>query len=119
MPAIPEIADIPGEKRTIEVFRSMDAEKITQRNGKSAVASKVKKQIEAVSIHVANQRSETAAAGCSLQPVLFDQSGEDEFVKEPPKNAMHRAVEINKEFSTCSRFSPLACKALVAVNWAG
>ena len=119
MPAIPEIADIPGEKRPIEVFRSMDTEKITQSNGESAVAGKIKKQIEAVGIHVADQRREAPTAGGSLQPVLFNQRGKDEFVKEPPKNAMHCAVEIDKEFSARSPLSPFACEPLEPVNWAG
>src|SRR5436190_16960471 len=119
MPAIPKIADIPGEKRSIEVFRSMDAEKITQSNGESAVAGKIKKQIETVRIHVADQRREAPAAGGSLQPVLFNQRGKNEFVKEPPKNAMHRAVEVDKEFSAGSRLSPVGCEALVTVNWTG
>src|SRR5580704_873042 len=119
MPAIPEIADIPGEKRAIEVFRSMDAEKITQSNGKSAVAGKIKKQIEGVRIHVADQRHETSTAGSSLQPILFNERGNNEFVKEPPKNAMHCAIEIDKEFSAGSGLSPFACEALVTVNWTG
>src|SRR5207248_8088258 len=119
MPAIPKIANIPGEKRSIEVFRSMDAEKITQGNGESAVAGKIKKQIEAVCIHVADQRHETPAAGSSLQPVLFNEGGNNEFVKKPPKNAMHRAIEVNKELSAGSRLSPVGCEALVTVDWAG
>src|SRR6266480_1671889 len=119
MPAIPEIADIPSEKRSIEVFRSMDSEKITQCYGKSAVAGKIKKQIEAVRIHVADQRREGPTAGGSLQPVLFNERGENEFVKEAPKNAMHCAVEIDKEFRAGSRLSPVGCEALVTVNWTG
>src|SRR4029077_14956559 len=118
MPAIPEIADIPGEKRSIEVFRSMDAEKITQSNGESAVAGKIKKQIKAVGIHVADHRCEAPTAGGSLQPVLFNQRGQDEFVKEPPENAMHRAIQIDKEFSARSPLSPFACEPLEPVNWA-
>ena len=119
MPAIPEIADIPGEKRSIEVFRSMDTEKVTQSNGESAVAGKIKKQIEAVGIHVADQRREAPTARSSLQPVLFNQRGKDEFVKEPPENAMHRAIQIDKEFSARSPLSPFACEPLEPVNWAG
>src|SRR4030095_13733402 len=119
MPAIPEIADIPGEKRPIEVFRSMDTEEITQSNGKSAVAGKIKKQIEAVRIHVAEQRREAPTTGGALQPVLFNERGENEFVKEPPENAMHRAIEIDKEFSAGSGLFPLTREALVTVNWPG
>src|SRR4029453_9117601 len=119
VPPIPKIADVPGEKRAIEVFRSMDTEKITQGDCKSAVAGKIKKQIEAVCIHVADQRGETPAAGGSIQPVLFDERGEDEFVKEPSKNAMYRSVEIDKEFLACSPVLPLACEALEAVDWPG
>src|SRR5438093_871905 len=81
VPAIPEIADIPGEKGTIEVFRSMDTEKITESNGKSAVAGKIKKQVKAVSIHVAEQRGEAPAAGGALEPVFFDQLRDYELVK--------------------------------------
>src|SRR4029077_5178875 len=97
----------------------MDAEKVTQGNGKSAVAGKIKKQIEAVGIHVADQRHETPTAGGSLQPVLFNECGENEFVKEPPKNAMHRAIEIDKEFSAGSGLFPFTREALVTVNWTG
>src|SRR5205809_4754677 len=97
----------------------MDAEKITQGNGKSAVAGKIEKQIEAVRIHVADQRRETPTAGGSLQPVLFNEGGNNEFIKKPPKNAMHRAIEIDKEFSAGSRLSPFGCEALVTVNWTG
>jgi hypothetical protein len=68
---------------------------------------------------VADQRRETPTAGGSLQPVLFNERGENEFVKEPPENAMHRAVEMDKEFSAGSRLSPFACEALVTVNWTG
>src|SRR5947199_2527886 len=119
VPAIPEIADVPGEKRSVEVFRSVDAEKITQGNGKSAVAGKIKKQIEAVRIHVADQRRKTPTAGSSLQPVLFNEGGNDEFVKKPPKNAMHRAIEIDKKFSAGSGLSPVGCEPLVTVNRTG
>src|SRR5947208_16731776 len=97
----------------------MDAEKITPRNGESAVSGKIKKQIEAVRIHVADHRREAPTAGGSLQPVLFDQRGKDEFVKEPPENAMHRAVEIDKEFSARSPLSPFACEALASLNSPG
>ena len=119
MPAVPEIANIPGEERSIKVFRSMDTEKIAESDGKSAVAGKIKKQIEAVRIHVADQRNELAATGCPFEPVLFNECGEDEFVKEPAKNAMHRAVEVEEKFSAASSLSPFTCKALVTVNWAG
>src|SRR5262249_30253087 len=114
-----EIANIPGEKRTIKVFRSVDAEKITQSNGKSAVACKIKKQIEAVRIHVADQRRETPTAGGSLHPVLFNERSQDEFVKESPKNSMHGPVEIEEELGACSPLPPLACETLKAVNWPG
>jgi len=50
---------------------------------------------------------------------LFNERGENEFVKEPTKNAVYRAVEINKEFSAGSGLSPVACEALVTVNWTG
>src|SRR5215831_3946759 len=119
MPAIPEIADIPREKWSIEVFRSMNTEKVTQSNGKGAVTSKIKKQIETVRIHVADQRREAPTAGGSIQPLLFYQCSENEFVKEPPKNAMHRTVKIDKEFSAGSLPPPIACKALEAVDWPG
>ena len=95
----------------------MDAEKITHSNGKRAVARKIKEQIEAVGVHVAHQRSKTPAAGGRLQPVLFNQCGDDEFVKESPKNAVHRAIEIDKKFIARSRLSPFTCEALEAVNW--
>src|SRR5437870_3054540 len=94
----------------------MDAEKITQSNGKSAVAGKIKKQIETVGIHVADQRRETPTAGSSLQPILFNERGENEFVKEPTKNAVHRAIEIDKKFSAGSGLSPIGCETLVTVN---
>src|SRR5207302_2321424 len=96
--------------------RSMDAEKITQGNGKSAVAGEIKKQVEAVRIHVADQRRETPTAGSSLQPVLFNERGENEFVNKPTKNAIHSYIEIEKKLRAGSGLSPIGCETFVTVN---
>src|SRR5205823_752388 len=119
VPAVPEIADVSGEKRPVEIFRRMDAKEIAERDGKCAVAGEIEKQIKTVSIHVACERAEARARRGAVEPVLFDQRRQDELVKKSAKNAMHRTVEISEEFSPCPRFFPVAYKAPVAIDRAG
>src|SRR6476661_9814249 len=70
MPAIPEITNVSRKERPIKVFRSVDTKQITDADGKSAIAGEIEKQIETVSIHVTDQRTQAAAARCELEPVL-------------------------------------------------
>ena len=72
MPAVPKIANVSREERAVEVFGSVDAKQIADTDGESAVSGEVEEQIETVRIHVTEQRTEVVAAGCQLEPVLFD-----------------------------------------------
>ena len=94
----------------------MDAEEIAERDGKGAVAGKIEKQIKAVCIHIAEKRAEACASRRGLEPILFDQRRDYELVKKSAKNALHCAIEIGKEFSARSRFSPVACKTPIPVD---
>ena len=81
MPAVPKITNISGEKWTIEIFGSVNAEEITDSDGESAVSSEIEEQVEAVRVHVTQQRTEAVATLCELEPVLFDQRREYELVE--------------------------------------
>src|SRR4030095_863809 len=119
VPAVPKITDVSREKRSVEVFRCVDAKEITESNGKGAVAGKIKKQIKAVCIHIADEAPEARARRRGVEPVLPDQRSDYELVKESAKNALHCAINVGKEFSACSRSSPVACKTPIPVDRAG
>src|SRR6266480_5290996 len=72
MPAVPKITDISGEEWLAEVFGSVDPKEITNTNGKGAVSGEIEEQVEAISVHVTEQRTETATTRCRFEPALFD-----------------------------------------------
>src|SRR5260370_37904074 len=51
IPTVPEISDISCQEGTIEIFWRMNAEKVTEGDGKGAVPSEIEKQIETVGVH--------------------------------------------------------------------
>lgn len=82
MPPVPEVADIVGEKRTVEVLRGMDAEEITDRDGKCAVAGEIKEQVKAIGIHIGDDLRPGLPARV-VEPINLDQRSQDELIQEP------------------------------------
>ena len=105
MPAVPEVTDVACQEGAVEVFWRMNAQEVAERDGKGAIAGEIKEQIKTVGIHVAHQGAESGFWGDTIQPILFDQSGEDEFVKKSAKDAVHCCVQIDHELITRSFFS--------------
>lgn len=52
MPAVPEVFNVFADKRLIKVFRRFDTHDIAYTDGKHRVTRKIKKQVQAVSVHV-------------------------------------------------------------------
>jgi len=119
VPTVPEVSNIPRQKRAIEIFRCVNAEKVAKGDGKGAVTSEIEKQIEAIGVHIAYQSAESRFRGDTIQPILFDQTGEDELIKESAKDAVHSSIEIADEVIACSPFFPIPLKATVPVNRTG
>src|SRR5882762_585154 len=94
MPAIPEIANVSREERPVKVFRSVDAKQITNADRESAISGEIEEQVEAVGIHVTEQRTQAVAARCDREPMLFDQSSKYELVEQAAKKVIHRGVQI-------------------------
>src|SRR5438270_2695118 len=82
VPAVPKIADVSSEEWSVEIFRSVDPKEITKTNGKSAIPGEIEEQIKTVSVHVTDQRPEAPTARHRLEPVMFDQCRDYEFIKE-------------------------------------
>src|SRR5206468_10798308 len=81
VPAVPKITNISGEERLVEILRSVNPKEITKTDSKSAVPGEIEEQIETVSIHITEQRTEVPTARCRFEPVLFDQRRDYELVK--------------------------------------
>src|SRR5207249_8582664 len=81
VPAVPKITDISGEERLAKVFRSVDPKEITKADSKSAIPGKIEEQIETISIHITEQRTQVPTARCRFEPVLFDQRRDYELIK--------------------------------------
>src|SRR5438034_5439658 len=116
MPAVPEITDVPREKRPVKVFRSVNAKQITNADGKSAISPEIEEQVEAVCIHVTERRTEAVAARCELEPVLFDQRRQYELVEQASKKVLHGAVEIGQKLSASSCFSPVGSEPAITID---
>src|SRR4030095_12364953 len=119
VPAIPEITDVSCEERPAEVFRSVNAKEITNADGKGAVAGKIEKEKETVGIHITEQRNEAFAARSRVEPALFDQGCQYEFVKQPAKKEVHGAIKVSQELGARSFLSPVGFETPIAVNRAG
>ena len=96
VPPVPEIANIVGQKRAIEIFRRANSKQSAESDGERAVTGKVKKQIEAVTVHVQRDLAERSA-GDLVDPEAFDQGCENEFIEKSAKCPFNREVEIIQE----------------------
>src|ERR1043166_3547596 len=119
VPPVPKIADISSEKRPLEILRRVNTEEIAQGDGEGAIAGEIEEQVQAVGIHVADERAKMSAACRGLQPVLLDQGGDNEFVKKTAEEPVHGRIKIDKEISATALPSPLGDKAPIAIDWSG
>src|SRR5581483_4180102 len=116
MPTVPEIPDVSGQKRLPEIFRRVNTEQVTEADSKGAVPREIEEKIEAVGIHVAEQRRHTAAARRRFKPAMLDERRDNELVKQAAEKTLHRAIQIVQELFATSLPFPITFKAPIPIN---
>ena len=104
------------EKRLIEVLRGAEAEQTAEANGKGAVTGKVEEQVQRVHIHVPCRGERPDLLIQRLDTVRADERGDDELVQKALKDALHRRVEIIKEFCPSANTRPVLPEAPVTID---
>src|SRR5258708_19896538 len=116
MPAVPKVFDVPGKKRPVKVFRGMNPEQLTEADRKCAVSGEVEEQIKGIRVHVGCYRSNPAARRDGIQPILFDQRGQNELVQESREDAMNAPIQVEEDLGPASVSFPIFVKPFEAVD---
>src|SRR5262245_51450830 len=119
VPAVPEVADVAREKRSIEVLWSVDAEEVAEADRERAVSSEIEEQIEAVRVHVGKRGRETGAGQCCVHPVLPYEPRHHELVEEAANDPLHGSIQILEEGATAAYRPPIAPEATKAIDGPG
>src|SRR6266404_4663030 len=80
VPAVPYLAEVAAQKRGVEVLRHADAEEMADADGERAVPGEVEEEVQAVGIHVPDDREDAGVARERRQRMTIDQDCEDELV---------------------------------------
>lgn len=95
MPAVPEVFNVSADKRLIKVFRRFDTHNVADTDGKHRVTRKIKKQVQAVSVHVQHITPQFAVGDMRQihNEVRVNRISDNEFVQETDKNFMNAGIQ--------------------------
>lgn len=122
VPTVPEVLDVFGFERLIEVHRCLDAHQITDADSEQAVTSEIKEQIHTVSVHVSDDVPGKAVSHQRPHLNLGHQYrtevvGQDEFVDKSLENVADTLLNHIQVGTLLRHLGIISFKPSVTVDW--